>query len=126
VQLGTLAVLTHGAGLPAAAAAAIAVEIAVLHNFVWHERWTWRDRTGGGRAGVFARLARFHAAAGMVSLAGNVGITLTLIEWLHLPVLIANTVAVTALGVLNFVIADGYVFESGTRPACGTRTSGLR
>ena len=30
--------------LPEAAASVIAVEAAVLHNFFWHERFTWRDR----------------------------------------------------------------------------------
>jgi putative flippase GtrA len=24
-------------------ATAVAVELAVLHNFVWHHCWTWRD-----------------------------------------------------------------------------------
>lgn len=33
-------------------ATAIAVEVAVLHNFVWHERFTWPDRTGVDRTGV--------------------------------------------------------------------------
>lgn len=31
------------------AATALAVEIAVLQNFVWHERFTWGDRTKAGR-----------------------------------------------------------------------------
>ena len=58
----------------------------MLHNFVWHERWTWRDRAGGGPARLLGRLARFHAGAGIVSLAGNVAITVALVEWLHVPV----------------------------------------
>ncbi|HZA35631.1 MAG TPA: GtrA family protein, partial [Vicinamibacterales bacterium] len=49
VQVAVLGLLTAGAGLATAAATAIAVEAAVLHNFVWHERWTWRDRARGGR-----------------------------------------------------------------------------
>jgi putative flippase GtrA len=60
---------------------------------------------------VLARLARFHAGAGIVSLGGNVAITVAAVEWLHLPVLVANTVAVAVLGALNFLIADRYVFE---------------
>lgn len=111
VQLTALAVLTHMAGLPTAPAAALAVEIAVLHNFAWHERWTWRDRAAGGAARVLARLLRFHAAAGFLSLAGNVAITVALVEWLHLPVVAANTCAVATLAVLNFHLADHYVYE---------------
>ena len=33
------------AGWSYLAATAAGVELAVLHNFWWHERWTWRDRT---------------------------------------------------------------------------------
>ncbi len=41
VQLAALAALKQWTDLPVLAATAIAVEIAVLHNFYWHERWTW-------------------------------------------------------------------------------------
>ena len=54
VQLVALAALTEMAGLDYRIATVLAVETAILHNFVWHERWTWRDRapgsTGGGCA----------------------------------------------------------------------------
>ena len=46
----------------------IAVEITLLHNFAWHERWTWRERAGGGPARVLVRLARVHAGTGVASL----------------------------------------------------------
>ena len=26
----------------------LAVEAALLHNFLWHERWTWSDRPAAG------------------------------------------------------------------------------
>jgi putative flippase GtrA len=112
VQLGALALLTGWAGLPAPIATAVAVELTVLHNFAWHERWTWRDRarTMPGRWPL--RLARFHAASGLVSLAGNVALTVALVEWLHVPVVAANACAVALLGLVNFVAADRYVFES--------------
>ena len=41
LQLLTLWALTSLAGWPWLPATAAAVEVAVLHNFVWHERWTW-------------------------------------------------------------------------------------
>ena len=48
LQLGVLALLLR-LGLHYLAATALAVELAVLHNFAWHERWTWRDRPPAGR-----------------------------------------------------------------------------
>jgi putative flippase GtrA len=52
-------------------ATALAVEIAVLHNFLWHERFTWADRRTGRLTHSFARLARFNDSNGLVSIAGN-------------------------------------------------------
>jgi putative flippase GtrA len=111
VQLGALALLTGWAGLPAPLATAMAVELTVLHNFVWHEWWTWRDRSRTMPGGWPVRFMRFHAASGLVSLAGNVALTLALVEWLHAPVVIANGCAVVLLGLVNFVLADRFVFE---------------
>lgn len=51
VQLAVLATLTSVAGWPYLIATCVAVEAAVLHNFAWHEGWTWADRRdGGGRS----------------------------------------------------------------------------
>jgi putative flippase GtrA len=58
VQISTLAALTslaHWNWLPATA---LSVELAVLHNFLWHERWTW---TGQNRRRRF-RTVRAAAA----------------------------------------------------------------
>ena len=50
IQLGALSVLRGWLHCGYPIATALAVEAAVLHNFVWHERWTWQDRTGSGSA----------------------------------------------------------------------------
>src|SRR5205085_9977389 len=52
VQLGTLALLTRVLGWDYLVATAIAVEAAVAHNFLWHERYTWADRTRGSHTAV--------------------------------------------------------------------------
>lgn len=46
VQLSALAALTLEAGMHYLLATGLAVEIAVVHNFIWHQCWTWRDRAG--------------------------------------------------------------------------------
>jgi putative flippase GtrA len=111
VQLGVLMVL-EAAGWPVLAATVVAVEAAVLHNFVWHERWTWPERRGGSWRG---RLARFHATNGLVSLAGNAILTAALVE-ARVPVAIANICAVAACSGANFVLAHALVFCAKTWP----------
>jgi len=45
VPIASLALLVSGLGVHYLPATAIAIELSLLHNFLWHERWTWRDRT---------------------------------------------------------------------------------
>ncbi len=53
VQLLVLAVLLRF-GLHYLVATTVAVEAAVLHNFLWHERWTWSERASTFRPGAAA------------------------------------------------------------------------
>jgi archaetidylinositol phosphate synthase len=107
LQLGALWVLARVGGIHYVLAMAVAVEIAVLHNFVWHEMWTWR---GLGAEGRWRRLLRFHAANGFVSIGSNVLFTLLLMQWMGLPLLIANAAAVVVTALLNFALAESWVF----------------
>jgi putative flippase GtrA len=45
VQFGVLFLLKSGLRFNYLAATVLAVEAAVVHNFFWHERFTWADRT---------------------------------------------------------------------------------
>jgi putative flippase GtrA len=92
----------------------VAVELAVLHNFFWHEWWTWRDQTVARVPALAAlhRLLRFHAANGLVSIAGNAALMALLVAVLGMPAVTANVLAVAAMSVANFVMADRWVFRS--------------
>jgi putative flippase GtrA len=111
VQLGALAILKGAFGVNYLAATAIAVETAVLHNYVWHELWTWRDRREGSRIG---RLLRFNLSNGAVSIAVNLVLMRLLVGALHIPYLIANLAAIAAGSLANFLLGEFFVFR-GTR-----------
>jgi dolichol-phosphate mannosyltransferase len=110
VQLAVLAGLLR-AGMPYLPATAVAVELSVLNNFLWHERWTWRDRPASGRARLL-RLGRFHLLNGLVSMGGNVVMVSALVGEAGLHPVLANAIAVLACGIVNFVGADQIVFAS--------------
>lgn len=111
LQLGTLAGLVHLGGVHYLVATAIAVELAVLHNFAWHQHCTWKDRPAGDRA-IWVRLGRFHLLNGMVSLAGNLGLMALLTGSAGLPPLLANTIAIAACSVVNFSASETLVFRT--------------
>lgn len=116
LQVGTLALLTRGLEWPTVIATAVALEIAALHNFLGHSRWTWRDyheRTLRGRAFRFLR----YQAAKTASLGANLAITMALTAGAGLPVEMANVVAVLLCALPNYLIADRLVFS--TRPDAG-------
>ena len=115
VQLGGLALLRTGLGVPYLLATALAVEMALLHNFVWHEVWTWRDCTRG-RRGAAQRLLRFHATTGAVTLAVNLGLMRLLVGGAHVPYLAANLLAICAGSVANYLCAALVVFRSARWP----------
>src|SRR5260370_13685656 len=108
LQLGLLWVFTRVCGIHYLLATTLAVEIAVLHNFVWHELWTWRGLAAADR---WRRLVRFHLANGFVSIASNVMLTWMLKDGLHLPLLVANAGAVVMTALLNFALAAVWVFQ---------------
>jgi putative flippase GtrA len=118
VQIAAVAAFTAGAGWSVAWATAAGVELAVLHNFVWHERWTWADRTEQRRGRLAARFWRFHAANGLTSLVTNVAGAWALVRWLGLGPVPANAVVVSATAAVNFLAADRWVFR---RPATDNR-----
>ncbi len=110
VQLAALGLFKSGLHINYLLATAAAVELALLHNFVWHERWTWGDRGIGGRAG---RLVRFHLANGLLSIAVNLVLMGLLVGRMHWPHLVANVAAIAAGSVVNFFLGDLLVFRRG-------------
>jgi putative flippase GtrA len=108
LQTATLWTLVHWSGFPTALSVAIAVFVAVSHNFMWHERFTWRDRPRQERA---RRWLSFNAASGVLSLITNIGLTLAVIRVTGLPVVASNVIAVMSASLLNFLIADRVVFR---------------
>lgn len=112
LQMSMLFLLVNIAGLHYLLAAALAVEAAVLHNFLWHEKWTWADRTAASENGWFRRLVYFHLANGLVSIVGNVLLMRFFVGTLEMHYMLANVIAIALCAVLNFLAGDRLVFRS--------------
>jgi putative flippase GtrA len=111
VQSGSLFVLTHtDYRVGYLAATAVAVELAVLNNFVWHQRWTWRDRPSLTTGETLRRLAKFNITNGAVSITGNLIFMDLLVGRFDLPIAGANVISVAACSICNFILADRIAF----------------
>lgn len=110
VQLLMLGLLT-ACGVGYMLATALAVETAVLHNFVWHERFTWIDRRNGNFLHSVVRLLRFNLSTGAVSIVGNLLLMRLLVGQVHLRPILANMIAIAACSIINFIVSDRWVFR---------------
>jgi putative flippase GtrA len=87
----------------------LAVESALLHNFCWHEMWTWKELPWQG---WHARLLRFQLGNGVASLASNAALTFVFHETWGLGVLTSNMAAIASTAALNFCLARFWVFRA--------------
>jgi putative flippase GtrA len=117
VQLAVLAGLTR-LGAPWVAATVMAVEAAIVHNFVWHRSWTWRDRRSEA-TGLhwLLEFAKFNGGTAVTSLAGNLGVMAIVLSVVNVKPIVANIVAVAVMSAANFLLADRWVFRSAQEAA---------
>jgi len=125
VQSAMLALLVRVIGLNYLAATALAVEAAVIHNFIWHRRWTWSDRMCGSpigsRAGTLRMLIRFNLTTGAVSIAGNLLFMRLLVGETGIGVTKSNLLTIAICSLANFLLSDRVVFRrTGSNGATGS------
>jgi putative flippase GtrA len=110
VQLAALALFSRLMAGHYLYASAAAVELAVLHNFVWHVRYTWRDRRDD--SALLSRLLRFHLSNGLVSIVGSLVLMRVLVHGCHVPLLISNGIAILCCSAVNFSLGNNWAFAA--------------
>jgi len=110
VQFAALFVLKGLLHIDYLVATAIAVEAAVVHNFVWHEQFTWADRVQVSWRGSIRRFVRFNLTTGAVSILGNLALMRLMVGEGHINYLVANAIAIVLCSIANFLVSDGWVF----------------
>jgi putative flippase GtrA len=100
VQLLTLGLLLKFSPLHYLIATALAVETSVLHNYIWHKRWTWADRQIQRKA-----LLKFNVTNGALSL-----LMWLLVGSVGLDARLANVLTISICALANFLLSDRFVF----------------
>ena len=120
VQLVALTLLKSGLHLNYLIATALAVEAAVIHNFFWHERYTWAYRESASR---LVRFAKFNLSNGAISIIGNVLLMRLLVGTIGLNYFVANWISIAGCSLLNFVVSDRLVFTVRAQSMCRCRST---
>jgi putative flippase GtrA len=81
----------------------------VVHNYLWHERFTWADRMAEKSWICFVK---FNLSTGLFSIAGNVLLMRALVGAVHVNYFVANMVTIATCSIVNFLVSDRFVFES--------------
>jgi putative flippase GtrA len=108
VQLTALAILNRLMADHYLYASAIAIELTLLHNFLWHLHFTWRDRRNDSTP--LRQFVRFHLSNGLVSMLGNLSLVRLLVHTTHLPLLLSNAIAILCCSIANFCLGNNWAF----------------
>ena len=103
VNEGLLWLLTENLGLYYLLSAAIAVETAIITNFILNDIWTFRDRRTPGNISLLGRGLKFN----LVSLGGlgiNIAILWTVTEVVGISYLISNLIGIAGATLWNYTI----------------------
>jgi putative flippase GtrA len=93
----------------------ISVEITIIHNFFWHEHWTWHERTSKSLSLKLIRLMKFNITTGLISLVGNLLLMKVFVSNFHLPIVLANLLAIVSCSIFNFLVSQLFVFQKTDR-----------
>ncbi len=119
VQMVSLAFFHESIGWNISLATVAAVEVAILHNFVWHFRWTWGEANLqlDARA-ILQRLWQYNLTYSLISMTTNLGFTHLYMNAFGLHYLVANLLAIGTGGIANFVAGEFLVFRT---KECGVK-----
>jgi len=117
VQVAVLSVFRSRLKLDYLLATGLAVEIAVIHNFLWHERFTWADRPATRWVHSLFRLVKFNASNGAVSMVGNLGLMWLLVGEVKFNYVASNLIAIVLCSLVNFLLGDRFVFNAEANSA---------
>jgi putative flippase GtrA len=109
VQLIVLAFLKTVLHMHDLIATGLAVEFTVLHNYIWHDQFTWVDRRPQKR---FVRALKFNLTTGISSMGGNVALMALFVGSLPMRYLPANSLTIAVCAAVKFLASDRFVFRA--------------
>ena len=108
---------------------ASAIFVATINNFSWNRWWTWQDRRGKTKHGVFVQMGQYFLAS-WLSIALQFVLTKTAARLVHY--MVANIIAIVLAAIVTYLLNDVWTFalkrrattESASRGASNDRRIG--
>jgi dolichol-phosphate mannosyltransferase len=110
VNSAALVAFHQWGGLPLLVATPLAIELAIVSNFVWNDRWTFADRPRSHP--LLRRFAQFNLVS-VLGLLIATSVTLFLVEEVGLYYLVANLGGIGMATLCNFVVNEKWTWRSG-------------
>jgi len=112
VNAGLLYLLTEKAGVLYLKSSLLAIECAIINNFLWNYFWTWGDRASTSKRHFFRALAKFNISSGIVAFFVNWGLLILLTEVFGIPYQYSNLMGIAVGTVVNFTASHFWSFSS--------------
>jgi putative flippase GtrA len=103
VQQALLWVLNNPLEMDYIVASVISIEITIVLAYVLNDAWTFQSRQNSGTVPYLIGMLKTNIVRG-TAIPIQVGILVALVEWVGLPVLIANGIAIPISGIYRFIL----------------------
>lgn len=110
VNMSILWLLTEVGGLYYLLSSIVAVEIALINNYVLNDLWTWHDRGKPGKREYLKRMLKYHITASAAMLT-NISILWFFTELVGIYYLVSNIFGIFCGAALNFFVNDRWTFR---------------
>ena len=116
VNLGSLWLLHGNFHIPLAIAGACAIEIAIIHNFIWHYYLTWRGRVHHTKKDFFQRFLKYNLVTASIDALVNLGILWSLAHFLNVHYLFADILGMLPGPIFKFLSNEFIIFRKSKAP----------
>ena len=103
IQMVLLWLFVEAAGLNYLLGALIAIEITIVLSYVLNNTWTFRRIQNTGRLEYLSGLAKTNVVRG-TAIPIQLAVLFAFVEWVSLPYLYANAIAIGISGLYRFVL----------------------
>ena len=86
---------------------AVAIFLATLNNFLWNRSWTWQDRRGKTRHGLFVQIGQYYLASAL-AIGLQYFFTIFIARMTHY--LIANMISILLSAIITYLVNDIWTF----------------